>query len=157
MELRWEPRVADWRDALRATNPQVRRSSWFAALLAAIAVVMLVRGYLAPAVFGLCAVLAIMAVPTLAVRASFLRNPIATTAMTGTVDDRSVRMTTADGTAHSELTWDEITLWRRTRRNYVLRTGPVGGPVYPVPRRAFVDAEDDAAFGRLLEEHCPPR
>ncbi|MDQ3406007.1 MAG: YcxB family protein [Actinomycetota bacterium] len=148
LRLRWDPVPADWADGIRATVPFARRVPWFAVAFAAFSVVLLVIGQVAPGLFGIGCALVIAALPTLAVRRAFQRDPVAGRTVTAEVDDRSIRMMTADGTAYSDLVVRELAGWVETERNFVLRTD--SGGFHPVPGRAFSDSGDIDRFRDLL-------
>jgi hypothetical protein len=148
LELRWDPASSDWSDALRAVIPVYRWAPWFAAALAALSVVLLVAGQPVPGGFGLLCAAVIVALPVLGVRGQFRRNPVAASTVTATVDDRSFRMMTVDGTAYTDLRWPDLAGWVETKHNFVLRTGDAS--LFPVPGRAFGTQEDLDGFRDLL-------
>jgi hypothetical protein len=157
MELRWDPRPADWVDGLRASAPIYRFAPWFAGAFAVAAVVLVFLGQLAAGVFGMACAAVIATMPVLAVWVSFRRNPVAATTMTAKVDERSVRMMTVDGTAYSDLDWANLAGWSETGRGFVLRTGPDrASPFYPVPNRAFAEPEQRQRFRELLTRRIGP-
>jgi hypothetical protein len=151
VEFRWAPAPADWRDALRATVPLYRWTPWFAAALAVGSVVLMVIGQWIAGGFGLCAAVVIAAIPAVGVFSAFRANPVAASEVTAIADQQALRMMTVDGTAHSELRWPDVTGWRRTRRGFVVRTGPAAESMYPVPHRAFTGSGSET-FGELLRE-----
>lgn len=148
MRLEWRPEPADWADAVRTIVPFTRWSPWFAAALGAFSAVLIVIGQPLPGVFGVVCAVLIFALPGASARWAFNRNPIAGRTVTAEVDDRHIRMTTVDGTAHSEIAVAELAGWAETDRNFVLRTAE--GGVHPVPGRAFGSTEDIDAFRDLL-------
>lgn len=155
LELRWDPHPADWSDALRAVTPVYRWSPWFAAGLAVFGAALLVLGEPVPGLFGLGCAVVIAALPLLGVYSSFRRNPIAAATVTATVDDRSLRMMTIDGTAYSDLRWSTLSGWRETRRSFVLRTSG-SAALFPVPLRAFGDQDELGRFRELLVRQLGP-
>lgn len=150
LELRWGPAPSDWNDALRAVYPVYRWAPWFALALAVLSVVLLFAGEPVPGGFGLVCAAVIGALPVLAVRAQFRRNPVAAATVTATVDTRSFRMMTVDGTAYTDLRWPDVAGWVETKHNFVLRTG--GTALFPVPGRAFGTQEDLDGFRDLLRD-----
>ena len=60
-----------------------------------------------------------------------------------------------DGTAYSDLRWSALAGWLETRRGFVLRTGEAG-ELFPVPLRAFGDAEGQHRFRELLVRRLGP-
>lgn len=150
LELRWDPRPADWSDALRAVTPTYRWTPWFAAALAVFGVVLLVLGEPVPGLFGLGCAVVIGVLPLLGVYSSFRRNPVAAATVTATVDEQSMRMMTVDGTAYSDLRWSALSGWLETRRCFVLRTGEASA-LFPVPLRAFGDQAELTRFRELLD------
>jgi YcxB-like protein len=154
-ELRWDPRPADWSDALRAVTPMYRWTPWFAAVLAVFGVVLLVLGEPVPGLFGLGAAVVIAAMPLVAVYSSFRRNPVAAATVTATVDEQSLRMMTIDGTAYSDLRWSGLSGWLETRRSFVLRTDEATA-LMQVPLRAFGDEAELGRFRELLDRHLGP-
>lgn len=152
VEFHWWPKPADWTDALRATLPVYRWAPWFAGAMAVGSVVLLVVGQWVAGGFGLCAAVVVAAIPVIGVYSAFRANPVASSEVTAVADRHAMRMMTVDGTAHTELSWPQVTAWQRTRRGYLLRTGQSVGEMYPVPHRAFSDDDGDA-FGTLLTEH----
>lgn len=157
LELRWDPAPGDWSDALRAVLPTYRWAPWFAAALAALGAVLLFAGQPVPGVFGLVCAAVIALLPVVGVHSSFRRNPVAAATVTATVDDRSLRMMTIDGTAYTDLRWSSVTGWVETRHSFVLRTGEgAGSPLFPVPGRAFGKQEDLDGFRELLRRTLGP-
>jgi hypothetical protein len=148
LELRWDPAPSDWGDALRSVFPVHRWAPWFALALAVFSAVLLVAGQPVPGAFGLGCAAVIAALPVLAVRTQFGRNPVAAATVTATVDEQSFRMMTVDGTAYTDLRWPTVTGWVETKHNFVLRTGD--GALFPVPGRAFAKQEDLDGFRDLL-------
>jgi hypothetical protein len=154
-ELRWDPRPADWSDALRAVTPLYRWSPWFAVALAAFGVVLVVLGEAVPGIFGLVCAAVIAALPLLGVYSSFHRNPVAAATVTATADEHSLRMMTVDGTAFSDLRWATLSGWLETRRCFVLRTD-ASTSLFPVPLRAFGEAAELDRFRELLGRQLGP-
>ncbi len=150
LELRWDPAPSDWADALRSVYPMYRWTPWFALVLAALSVVLLVAGQPLPGGFGLVCAAVIAALPVLAVRSQFRRNPVAAATVTATVDEQSFRMMTVDGTAYSDLRWPTLAGWVETKANFVLRGED--GALFPVPGRAFGSQEDLDGFRDLLAQ-----
>ncbi|TDV42655.1 YcxB family protein [Actinophytocola oryzae] len=148
LELRWDPAPSDWNDALRAVYPTYRFAPWFGLGLGVLAIVLLVAGQPLPGSFGVLAAMVIAALPMVAVWLQFRRNPVAASTVTATVDDRSFRMMTVDGTAYTDLRWSAMDGWVETRHNFVLRTG--GTSLFPVPGRAFGEQGDLDGFRDLL-------
>lgn len=155
LELRWDPRPADWGDALRAVTPLYRRSPWFAAALAMFAALLVTLGEPLPGVFGLVCAVVIAALPMVDVYTSFRRNPVAAATVTATVDESSMRLMTIDGTAYSDLRWSTLAGWLETNRSFVLRTDKATA-LFPVPNRAFGEPGERRRFRELLERHVGP-
>lgn len=155
LELRWDPRPADWSDALRAVTPMYRWTPWFAAALGVFGVVLLVLGEPVPGLFGLACAAVIGVLPLLGVYAAFRRNPVAAATVTATADEQSMRMMTIDGTAYSDLRWSSLSGWLETRRSFVLRTGEASA-LFPVPLRAFGDQAELGRFRELLGRRIGP-
>jgi|SRR3954454_24514435 hypothetical protein len=156
LELRWDPRPADWGDALRAVTPIYRWSPWFAAVLATFGAVLVVIGMPLPGFFGIGCALLIGALPMLDVYLAFRRNPVAAATVTASVDDSSMRMMTIDGTAYSDLRWSTLAGWLETNRSFVLRTEQTATALFPVPNRAFGAQEERRRFRELLERQVGP-
>ncbi|WP_146108099.1 YcxB family protein [Actinokineospora auranticolor] len=154
MRLRWTPEPGDWSDGIRATLPFARWVPWFAGAFGVFSVVLVVVGQVWPGVFGLVCAVVIGSLPTVAVRRSFRRDPIAGREVTAEVSSGAVRMMAADGTACSDVVLGELTGWVETERSFVLRTG--GGSFHPVPGRAFASVEDIDRFREILEEELGP-
>ncbi|RLK59378.1 YcxB family protein [Actinokineospora cianjurensis] len=154
MRLRWTPVPADWADGVRAVVPFTRWVPWFALALGAFSAVLLVLGQNLPGVFGLVCAVVIAAMPFIAVRHAFRGNPVAGRTVTADIDDHSVRMMTADGSAYSDLVLTDLTGWVETDRSFLLRTGPSG--FHPVPGRAFDTTEDIDRFRDLLTRALGP-
>ncbi|SDC17661.1 YcxB family protein [Actinokineospora iranica] len=154
LRLRWDPAPADWADGIRATVPFARWVPWFAAAFGAFSAALLVLDFTAPGIFGLTCALVIAALPAAGVRLSFRRNPVAGRTVTADVDERMVRMMTADGTAYSEITLADLAGWAETPRNFVLRAD--SGAFHPIPGRAFDSTEDIDRFRDLLERALGP-
>jgi hypothetical protein len=148
LELRWDPAPSDWADALRAVYPVYRWSPWFALALAVLSAVLLFIGQPIPGGFGLICAAIIAALPVLAVRGQFRRNPAAAATVTASVDDQSFRMMTVDGTAYTDQRWTTLAGWVETKHNFVLRGDD--GALFPVPARAFGKQEDLDGFRDVL-------
>jgi YcxB-like protein len=148
LELRWDPAPADWNDALRSVYPMFRWAPWFGVGLGVLGIVLLFAGQPVPGFFGVLCALIIAAMPMVAVWRQFRRNPVAASTVTATVDDKSFRMMTIDGTAYTDLEWSSMDGWVETKHNFVLRTG--GQALFPVPGRAFGEQEDLDGFRDLL-------
>jgi hypothetical protein len=155
LELRWDPRPADWGDALRTVTPIYRWSPWFATAMATFGAVLVVIGTPLPGFFGVACGLLIAALPLVDVYSSFRRNPVAAATVTATVDESSMRMMTVDGTAYSDLRWSSLTGWQETNRSFVLRTSGTSA-LFPVPNRAFGAQEERRRFRELLERQVGP-
>ena len=153
VDFSWSPRPADWRDALRTSVPLYRWAPWFAAVLGALGVVVLVMGMTWAGVFGLALAVIIIALVPVGTAVNFHNHPLAAKAVTGTADAHSLRMSVGEA-ARSELSWAELPGWVETTRGFVLRTGTTA--VYAVPHRAFADAEAVEVFRSLLREHVGP-
>jgi hypothetical protein len=152
LELRWDPRPADWGDALRAVTPLYRWSPWYATAMATFGAVLVVLGMALPGI--VCAVV-IAALPMVDVYTSFRRNPVAAATVTATADESSMRMMTVDGTAYSDLRWSALAGWLETNRSFVLRTDQASA-LLPVPNRAFGAQEERRRFRELLERRVGP-
>lgn len=155
LELRWDPHPGDWSDAVRAVTPLYRWAPWFAAALAVFGAVLLILGEPVPGLFGIGCAVVIGALPMFGVYSSFRRNPVAAATVTATVDERSLRMMTVDGTAYSDLRWSSLSGWLETGRSFVLRTDEATA-LLPVPLRAFDDQAELRRFRELLGRHVGP-
>jgi hypothetical protein len=147
LELKWDPTPGDWADGLRATVPIYRYAPFFAAAFAIGGVVVVLLGQLGAGVFGMACSAVIALFPVIAVRLSFHRNPVAATTVTAKVDESSLRLMTIDGTAYSDLEWENLSGWLETRRGFVLRSD---SGLYPVPNRAFTESGQRAQFRDLV-------
>ncbi|RZS43279.1 YcxB-like protein [Herbihabitans rhizosphaerae] len=148
IEFDWDPVPGDWGDALRATVRAYRWAPWYAGALAVMGIVLLFIGSPLAGGFGLIAAVVIAAMPVVQIHLAFKRNPVADRKVTGVADATALRMTTIDGTAHSDVEWTTVPGWLETSRTFVLRSQ--AGGLYPVPHRAFAGDKEREAFRELL-------
>lgn len=153
VDFSWSPRPGDWSDALRIAVPLYRWAPWFAAVLGALGVVVLVVGMTWAGVFALVLAVIIIALVPVGTAVNFHNHPLAARTVTGTADDHSLRMSVGEA-ARSELSWSDLPGWVETSRGFVLRTPTTA--VYAVPHRAFADADAVATFRSLLVAHVGP-
>lgn len=154
LRLRWDPEPGDWADGVRAVLPLARWAPWYAAAFAVFSVALVVTGQTWPGVFGIACALVIAAIPVVGARVAFRRDPIAGRTVTAEVDEHSLRMMTADGTAYSDVPLAELDGWSETPRNFVLHAE--GRAFHPVPGRAFGSTEDIDGFRELLRRVLGP-
>ncbi len=156
VDFRWSPEPADWGDALRSAVPMFRWAPWFAALVLAGSVVLLLSGSTAPGLFGIAVAGLIAVLIPVQVRIDFSGHPLAANTVTATADHHSLRMTVGDS-ARSELPWTHLPTWTETRRGFILRTQEgARGPMYAVPYRAFEDNNARNRFRDLLVRYVGP-
>ncbi len=153
VDFSWSPRPADWRDALRTAVPLYRWAPWFGLALGAFGVVVLFLGMTWAGVFGVALAVVIVALVPIGTAVNFHNHPLAAKQVTGSADDRSLRMSVGDA-ARSELAWDDLPGWSETSAVFVLRTGSAA--MYAVPHRAFAGSDDVDRFRSLLVEHVGP-
>jgi hypothetical protein len=157
VDFRWAPSPADWRASLRTMVPMFRWAPWFALVLAAFSVVLLLafEDTLVVALFGLVCALVIGFMEPVAVWWRFSSDEMISRTVLGSADAQSFRM--AVGTSvREEIAWEELPSWTETRQGFVLETLDEGAASLSVPHRAFASDEDVTSFRALLEEHIGP-